>query len=145
MGFDRMAASKNYYVKESVGIACGLFIAALHEMGLCTLTHTPSPMRFLSNTDRPSNEKPIFCFRLAILPQTVWCLTFNGKPWMKCPNGLSKPMRRLLDLSGTLFIQILSMENALRLLTSHWMTHDSITESLVDGLNGHGCGHLPQP
>ena len=39
---------KNFYVKESVGIACGLFIVALHDMGLATLTHTPSPMAFLS-------------------------------------------------------------------------------------------------
>ncbi len=54
---------KNYYPKESVGIACGLFIAALHRMGLCTLTHTPSPMAFLSRIlDRPSNEKPFILF-----------------------------------------------------------------------------------
>ncbi len=50
---------KNYYVKESVGIACGLFIAALHRAGLATLTHTPSPMSFLSKIlKRPDNEKP---------------------------------------------------------------------------------------
>lgn len=54
---------KNYYVKESVGIACGLFIAALHHMGLATLTHTPSPMRFLSEIlGRPKNEKPYILF-----------------------------------------------------------------------------------
>ncbi|MEM7052703.1 MAG: nitroreductase family protein [Acidobacteriota bacterium] len=54
---------KNYYVKESVGIACGLFIAALHSMGLCTLTHTPSPMRFLGDIlGRPKNEKPYILF-----------------------------------------------------------------------------------
>ena len=50
---------KNYYVKESVGMACGLLIAALHNMGLATLTHTPSPMVFLSEIlNRPANEKP---------------------------------------------------------------------------------------
>jgi iodotyrosine deiodinase len=50
---------KNYYVKESVGIATGMFIAALHHMGLATLTHTPSPMRFLNDIfGRPKNEKP---------------------------------------------------------------------------------------
>lgn len=50
---------KNYYVKESVGMACGLFIAALHNMGLAALTHTPSPMAFLSRIlKRPHNEKP---------------------------------------------------------------------------------------
>lgn len=49
----------NYYVKESVGIACGLFLAALHQAGLATLTHTPSPMGFLSEIlQRPKNEKP---------------------------------------------------------------------------------------
>jgi nitroreductase len=53
----------NYYVKESVGIACGLFIAALHDMGLATLTHTPSPMGFLSEIlRRPRNEKPYILF-----------------------------------------------------------------------------------
>jgi nitroreductase len=54
---------KNYYVQESVGIACGLFITALHHMGLCTLTHTPSPMGFLSRIlARPENEKPYILF-----------------------------------------------------------------------------------
>jgi len=54
---------KNYYVRESVGIACGLFIAALHNMGLATLTHTPSPMKFLSEIlGRPRNEKPYILF-----------------------------------------------------------------------------------
>lgn len=53
----------HYYVKESVGIAAGLFIAALHEMGLATLTHTPSPMTFLSRLlDRPVNEQPFILF-----------------------------------------------------------------------------------
>ena len=50
---------RNYYTKESVGIACGMFISAIHNMGLCTLTHTPSPMRFLNEIlDRPANERP---------------------------------------------------------------------------------------
>jgi iodotyrosine deiodinase len=54
---------KNYYPKESVGIACGLFLAALHRMGLATLTHTPSPMAFLSRLlERPANEKPFILF-----------------------------------------------------------------------------------
>jgi len=54
---------KNYYVKESVGIACGLFIAALHRMGLATLTHTPSPMGFLREIlGRPGNERPYILF-----------------------------------------------------------------------------------
>jgi iodotyrosine deiodinase len=50
---------KHYYVQESVGIASGFLIAALHWMGLATLTHTPSPMAFLSRIlKRPPNEKP---------------------------------------------------------------------------------------
>lgn len=50
---------KHYYVQESVGIACGFLIAALHWMGLATLTHTPSPMGFLSRIlNRPANERP---------------------------------------------------------------------------------------
>jgi iodotyrosine deiodinase len=54
---------KSYYAKESVGIACGLFIVALHVMGLATLTHTPSPMAFLSKIlGRPENERPFILF-----------------------------------------------------------------------------------
>lgn len=50
---------KNYYVKESVGIATGILITALHNAGLATLTHTPSPMGFLNEImNRPENEKP---------------------------------------------------------------------------------------
>jgi iodotyrosine deiodinase len=50
---------KNYYVPESVSIACGFLIAALHHAGLATLTHTPSPMGFLNEIcARPANEKP---------------------------------------------------------------------------------------
>ncbi|MFI0812987.1 nitroreductase family protein [Streptomyces echinatus] len=54
---------KNYYVNESVGIACGFFIAALHAMGLSTLTHTPNPMGFLTAIcERPGNERPYILF-----------------------------------------------------------------------------------
>lgn len=50
---------QNYYVNESVGIACGFLINAIHELGLVTLTHTPSPMNFLSEIlNRPKNERP---------------------------------------------------------------------------------------
>lgn len=53
----------NYYVNESVGIACGMLISALNEMGLATLTHTPQPMRFLSRIlGRPDNERPFILF-----------------------------------------------------------------------------------
>lgn len=51
--------AKHYYVTESVGIACGMLLAALHVSGLATLTHTPSPMGFLARIlERPKNEKP---------------------------------------------------------------------------------------
>jgi nitroreductase len=54
---------KHYYVQESCGIAAGLFIAALHQAGLATLTHTPSPMRFLSEIlERPAQEAPFVLF-----------------------------------------------------------------------------------
>ena len=50
---------KHYYVQESVGIACGFLIAAIHDAGLVTLTHTPSPMNFLKTVlKRPDNERP---------------------------------------------------------------------------------------
>ena len=50
---------KHYYARESVGIACGMFIDAIHRMGLATLTHTPSPMGFLREIlGRPANERP---------------------------------------------------------------------------------------
>mgnify|MGYP002624074157 FL=1 len=50
---------KHYYVNESVGIATGFLITALHTAGLATLTHTPSPMKFLNEIlDRPRHERP---------------------------------------------------------------------------------------
>jgi iodotyrosine deiodinase len=50
---------KNYYVSESVGIATGILITALHHAGLASLTHTPSPMAFLNKIlKRPANERP---------------------------------------------------------------------------------------
>jgi hypothetical protein len=62
-GLSRTADSetklKHYYVQESVGIATGFLLAALHMSGLATLTHTPSPMGFLSSIlGRPKNERP---------------------------------------------------------------------------------------
>ena len=75
------AKRKNYYVKESVGIACGLFIAALHDMGLATLTHTPSPMDFLARilsaarrTRRLSSSSPS-----AIRRTTPRCPTYGAR------------------------------------------------------------------
>lgn len=57
------AKRHHYYVKESCGIAAGIFITALHHMGLATLTHTPSPMAFLTKVlGRPANERPFILF-----------------------------------------------------------------------------------
>ena len=51
---------KNYYVTESASMATGMLITALHNAGLATLTHTPSPMKFLNKIlDRPTTEKPL--------------------------------------------------------------------------------------
>ncbi len=50
---------QNYYVNESVGLACGFLLTAIHKLGLVALTHTPSPMDFLTKIlERPSNERP---------------------------------------------------------------------------------------
>lgn len=58
--YDDGSRYKHYYVPESVGIATGLLITALHHAGLSTLTHTPNPMKFLNEIlDRPEAEKPI--------------------------------------------------------------------------------------
>ena len=59
-GIEEDGKTQNYYVNESVGIACGMLIATLHEAGLATLTHTPSPMGFLREIcGRPEHEKPL--------------------------------------------------------------------------------------
>lgn len=59
-GIEEDGTTQNYYVTESVGIACGMLIATLHEAGVATLTHTPSPMGFLRDIcDRPEHEKPL--------------------------------------------------------------------------------------
>ncbi|MGE3801512.1 MAG: nitroreductase family protein [Candidatus Kapaibacterium sp.] len=65
-GLDREGnREKHYYVQESVGIACGMLIAAAHRSGLATLTHTPSPMGFLARIlDRPENERPFLLIPL---------------------------------------------------------------------------------
>lgn len=58
-GVGKEKQRKNYYVNESVGIASGFLLMAIHNAGLVALTHTPSPMKFLTEIlNRPSNEKP---------------------------------------------------------------------------------------
>ena len=59
-GVEDDGRTQNYYITESVGIACGLLITTLHEAGVATLTHTPSPMGFLREIcRRPDHEKPV--------------------------------------------------------------------------------------
>lgn len=64
--YDEMKVkTPNYYVNESIGIACGMLISAIHNAGLVTLTHTPSPMNFLTKLlERPDNEKPFLLLPL---------------------------------------------------------------------------------
>ncbi len=69
--FDDGTRYKHYYVPESVGIATGLLITALHHAGLSTLTHTPNPMKFLNGIlNRPEAEKPVMILPSAIPRKT---------------------------------------------------------------------------
>lgn len=80
------ARRKHYYVQESVGVALGILIAALHHAGLATLTHTPSPMAFLAHLlARPAHEKPFI-----LLPV--------GYPAADCevPDLARKPLAEIL-------------------------------------------------
>lgn len=71
----------HYYVKESVGIACGMFIDALHRMGLSTLTHTPSPMLFLKKLlGRPENERPFILFPIGYAADDCTVPDLTRKP-----------------------------------------------------------------
>ncbi len=72
---------KNYYVNESVGIACGLFIASLHQMGLATLTHTPNPMAFLTEIlGRPATERPYILFPVGYPAESCTVPDLERKP-----------------------------------------------------------------
>lgn len=71
----------HYYVKESVGIACGMFIDALHRMGLSTLTHTPSPMAFLRTVlRRPESERPFILFPIGYAADDCQVPDLQRKP-----------------------------------------------------------------
>jgi iodotyrosine deiodinase len=81
---------KNYYVNESVGIACGLFIASLHSMGLATLTHTPNPMGFLTEIlGRPATERPYILFPVGY-----------PAPGCEVPDLARKPLGEALIVQG---------------------------------------------
>ena len=63
----------NYYVTESCGIACGFLLTAIHNAGLAALTHTPSPMNFLSKVlNRPDNEKPFLLIPVGYAAKECW-------------------------------------------------------------------------
>lgn len=64
---------QNYYVNESVGLACGMLITAIHNAGLVTLTHTPSPMKFLTKIlNRPDNERPFLLLPVGYAKDPVY-------------------------------------------------------------------------
>jgi nitroreductase len=72
--------SKNYYVQESVGIATGMLLAALHHAGLGTLTHTPSPMNFLAKLlSRPANERAFLLIPVGYPSETCTVPDFDRK------------------------------------------------------------------
>jgi len=73
---------KNYYMPESVGIATGMLISALHFSGLATLTHTPSPMKFLNQIlERPANEKPFILMVTGYPAKDVTVPDISRKPF----------------------------------------------------------------
>jgi len=74
----------NYYVNESVGIACGFLISAIHNAGLATLTHTPSPMNFLSEIlERPKNERPYLLLPVGYPADECYVPKLDRKPLEK--------------------------------------------------------------
>jgi len=85
---------KNYYVKESVGIAAGIFITALHNMGLATLTHTPTPMAFLRRIlGRPANERPFIMFPIGYPLPGSKVPDLKRKPLDEVAVFVEKPVR----------------------------------------------------
>jgi iodotyrosine deiodinase len=67
------AKRNNYYVSESVGLACGFLLAAIHHAGLVALTHTPSPMNFLTKLlHRPENERPYLLIPVGYPAESTW-------------------------------------------------------------------------
>ena len=73
---------KNYYVNESVGIACGFLLMALQNAGLVSLTHTPSPMGFLERIlERPKNEKAYLLIPIGFPAENAEVPILNKKPY----------------------------------------------------------------
>ncbi len=78
---DNQQKKTNYYVTESVGIACGFLLQAIHNCGLVALTHTPSPMNFLSKIlQRPINEKPFLLIPVGYPAENVMVPDIKRKP-----------------------------------------------------------------
>lgn len=72
---------QNYYVNESVGLACGFLISAIHNAGLVTLTHTPSPMKFLETIlERPSNERAFLLLPVGYEAEKAYVPDIERKP-----------------------------------------------------------------
>ncbi len=70
---DESGKANNYYVNESVGIAVGFLLAAIHNAGLASLTHTPSPMNFLHEAlKRPNNERAFLLIPVGFLENRAW-------------------------------------------------------------------------
>jgi iodotyrosine deiodinase len=70
-----------YYAAESCGLACGFLLAAIHHAGLAALTHTPSPMNFLSKVlHRPENEKPFLLIPVGYAADECWVPDLQRKP-----------------------------------------------------------------
>lgn len=78
--FENGVKHNNYYVNESVGIASGMLISAIHNAGLVTLTHTPSPMNFLSKVlERPSNERPFLLLPVGYPKEPIYVPSIERK------------------------------------------------------------------
>jgi iodotyrosine deiodinase len=72
---------QNYYVTESCGLACGFLLTAIHNAGMVALTHTPSPMNFLSALlQRPANEKPFLLIPTGYPAEECWVPDLQRKP-----------------------------------------------------------------
>jgi nitroreductase len=85
---DENEKHKNYYVNESVGIACGFLLSALHYAGLVALTHTPSPMGFLESIlQRPPNEKAYLLIPVGL-----------PAPEAKVPDLQRKPFDEMVEI-----------------------------------------------
>jgi len=79
--FEQEEKKKNYYVNESVGLASGFLLAAIHQAGLVSLTHTPSPMNFLQKVlGRPENERPFLLIPVGYPEENAQVPLLQRKP-----------------------------------------------------------------